>query len=286
MCVLRLAYRQPRHVICVSSQVGCPYQCEFCRSGHRAYFRNLEKDEILAQVRVGFELVPSMSLFDVTYMGVGEPLANVDQVVSSFQGLFDEFAFLDRVNISTIGPVAGLRRLMSLATSNEIEPYTHRVHLQISLHSPFDRERRNLFRQPLGSVKNLVANASELAQCLGDTVCFNYLLFENVNDTERHIDALVELLGERACYVKVSEYNAIAESQLIGSSGERAERFARALASRGLKVKVFRSAGTDVRAGCGQLVGFAEGSSRDDETHFVSPIRSAAHSETTSAERA
>ncbi len=139
-CILYLPDRDVSRIFCISSQAGCPFRCQFCGSGHRPFFRNLTAREIVEQIHLAKHVTKDSchTLFNVSYMGVGEPLSNFCEVSKSIAGLFNTYDHLRRVNVSTVGPRKGIDALAML-------PYKGRLHLQLSLHSPFDEERYRLF---------------------------------------------------------------------------------------------------------------------------------------------
>ncbi|MGD1018233.1 MAG: radical SAM protein [Verrucomicrobiia bacterium] len=252
-CVLSLDYRTPSRVICISSQAGCPYKCSFCASGYRDFIRNLQAGEIVEQVEAAEELVRSVHdyPFDVTYMGVGEPLANYSEVTASFRLLLDKFRNLHRINVSTIGPKGMIEKLSTL-------PLCGRLHLQLSLHSAFDDERSRLLRRQLPSVVDSVRALLAFGRAMEDDPCVNYLLFDGINDSREHALALASVLPREGCYIKVSTFCPITESTLVPAPERQRRAFVEELERAGLTVKTFRSRGQDVRAGCGQLLAETE----------------------------
>ena len=123
-----------------------------------------------------------------------------------------------------------------------------------SLHSPFDKERYSLLRKDLPSVNDSIQDLLEFGIQMSDMPCVNYLLFDGINDTSRHAEALCDLLPRERCYLKISSFNPILASQLRPSPRHVVESFTAVIRERGLLVKTFRSRGVDVRAGCGQFV--------------------------------
>jgi 23S rRNA (adenine2503-C2)-methyltransferase len=248
-CLLRLSQRQVKCVVCVSSQAGCPYHCNFCRSGHRDFLRNLTAEEIVTQVERSadhaFEL--RSQPFDVSFMGTGEPLANTGAVAAAIGILRRRFPNIDTFNISTLLPSALLSRLAQI-------PADDRVHLQLSLHSPFDQERRRLLQLQGCDIRESIKALRDFAIQRNDRVCLNYLLFAGINDTHEHAQEIIRLVPADFFYVKLSTYTPIQESRLAPSEASIRLTFRRQLVAAGIVVKTFDSAGTDIAAGCGQLV--------------------------------
>jgi 23S rRNA (adenine2503-C2)-methyltransferase len=200
------------------------------------------------QVESAAYLVPGVldRPFDITYMGIGEPLANLSEVSESFRLALEKYQNLHRLNVSTIGPKGMIENLSRL-------PLRGRLHLQLSLHSPFDEERTRLLCRQLPSVSDSVGSLLEFGRVMGDRPCVNYLLFDGINDSQHHAVALANLLPRKVSYVKVSTFCPIEQSALAPTPEARRQKFIAKLERAGLTVKQFTSRGQDVRAGCGQL---------------------------------
>lgn len=240
--------RSTANVICVSTQVGCTFQCGFCANGTRPFVRNLEPNEIVNQVELALSERPGYSqLFDVSYMGAGEPLANFESVMSSIRIIGDRFPGLNTCNISTVGPKNALSRFDTLASVGS-------VHLQWSLHNPFDRERVAMMGEGMAPVATMAEALGDYTDASGDEVCVNYLLLRGWNETERHCSALVSLLREMRAYVKLSSYSVPSSGNMDGADSDTVATFAGALAAEGIHVKHFKSSGVGIGAGCGQMI--------------------------------
>ena len=248
-CVLDLPYRTPRRVICISSQAGCPFRCTFCASGARPFLRLLTAAEIVDQVGLahGSASLPIGEPFDVTYMGVGEPLANFMNVTESFDALTSRWPEIVRLNVSTIGPRGQIARLARTASRG-------RLHLQWSLHAASDAERRRLLQWPVPTIRETLEEIALFASETGDVPCINFLLFAGVNDSDRHAAMLASAVRSIPCYVKLSTYNPVNGTGLLPSSCAQKCSFGELLAGAGIAVKYFESHGSDVKAGCGQMV--------------------------------
>jgi 23S rRNA (adenine2503-C2)-methyltransferase len=247
-CILNLPYRRTQLVICVSSQLGCPHKCRFCRSGYTRFNRNLNAEEIVNQVEKSLEIIGSAfgSNFDVTYMGIGDPLSNINEVLTSIKYLKIKYSHINKFNISSILP--------SLDKKIIYQELSGKIHLQFSLHSPFETERLFLFREKLPSVINSFDFIRMYVQLMKDKVCVNYLLFENFNDTINHAKELIKIADSKYVYFKLSQYNLIPGSSLKVSNEDSFKIFEGILKSAGFEVKIFKNKGTDISAGCGQFL--------------------------------
>ena len=248
-CILKLPYRTPNLVICVSSQVGCQFDCNFCRNGKRPFIRDLDPYEIIGQVELALNLIDTKDdvLFDVTYMGVGDPLMNTASAIESMNYLIKYYHNLNMINVSTVGSVDGL---MAMLKSDLIK----HMHLQLSLHTPFDSQRRKLISNTLPSIDDTIELAENVSAKSGKLFCVNYLLLKDQNDSQQHLLKLQEILKNRQCYVKISKYSVIKELPHLPSPQSTADKFYSTLKSNGFEIKCFQSYGQDIGAGCGQLV--------------------------------
>ena len=246
-----LLYLQ-RHgdIICVSSQVGCVQSCSFCASGLRPFIRNLTSDEIQEQVRLIIEDNPKFSncKFQITYMGSGEPLSNWDAVFSSIDCLRERYSNLEKVNISTIWPTDALKRFKALDWSK----YKDFLHFQFSLHFPNDKERNMYFRAKLPSILESIDSLEYISQLINDVYRINYIPFDGLNDSDLHIKELAEVMEHTEnAVLKVSEMCTIQGCTLMPS--RIFDVFVEKIKLLPYPNEVFKSDGTDIHAGCGQL---------------------------------
>jgi 23S rRNA (adenine2503-C2)-methyltransferase len=232
---------------CISSQAGCHLRCGFCATGLGGLIRNLDPKEIVAQVSSGLEDLghPEQSrAINVSFMGMGEPLLNLDAVLASVEQMraeLGEFQF----TVSTVGIVPKIEELA------ERDP---RVFLQLSLHAPNDELRTKLL--PINSKYNIaqiLAAGQAHAKKVERYFVVNYVLFGGVNDSDECANQLVALLKGFDCYLKISRYNPVEGFDLVPSSEERSAEFAALCEKGGLNVLEFQSKGVGVAAGCGQL---------------------------------
>lgn len=230
--------------LCVSTQVGCKMNCRFCMTGKQGFTANLTAHEILNQIQ---SLPERDSLTNIVFMGMGEPLDNVDEVFKVLEILTSEYGYgmsPKRITVSTIGVERGLRRFIE--ESN--------CHLAVSLHSPYHEERLSIMpvekAYPIGDVIDLIRAYDFSHQ---RRVSFEYIMFGDLNDSLRHADELLKLLKGIPCRVNLIRYHAIPNVPLQSSSEEKMNRFRDYLNSKGLICTIRASRGEDIFAACGML---------------------------------
>ena len=239
-----------RHTLCISSQAGCAVGCPFCATGELGFGRDLETAEILDQVRHAARRLATRKahLTNVVFMGMGEPLLNLDRVLEAVAALSDPQRFglgARHVVVSTSGVVPGIRRL------TEINP---QFTLAISLHAARDPLRDVLV--PLNRrwpVAEVVAAARAHARVTGRRVSYEYVMISGVNDTDVDADALSGLLHGDLAHVNLIPMNRVAHTPWQASSPQRVTQFAARLREGGIGATVRRNRGQDAGAACGQL---------------------------------
>jgi 23S rRNA (adenine2503-C2)-methyltransferase len=239
-----------RHTLCISSQVGCAVGCPFCATGELGFGRDLEAAEMCDQVREAARRLGASGarLTNVVFMGMGEPLLNLDRVLQAIEALTDPRRLglsVRRITVSTSGVVPGIRRLTAAGA---------RFTLAVSLHSARDPLRDVLVpinrRWPVADV---VAAAGEHARATGRRVSYEVTLIEGINDTQADARALAALLGGERAHVNLIPMNPVAHTPWRASTTASVERFARHLRGAGIAVSIRRNRGLDVGAACGQL---------------------------------
>ena len=245
-----MAFHRERHTLCISSQAGCAVGCPFCATGELGFGRDLETAEILDQVRHAARrlAVDNRHLTNVVFMGMGEPLLNLDRVLEAVAALADARRFglgARHVVVSTSGVVPGIRRLTQLGPQ-----FT----LAISLHAARDPLRDVLV--PLNRrwpVAEVVAAARDHARVTGRRVSYEYVMISGVNDTDADADALSRLLRGDLAHVNLIPMNPVAHTPWQASSPERVAEFAAHVRHGGVGVTVRANRGQDAGAACGQL---------------------------------
>ena len=233
-----------RRTLCVSTQVGCRMGCLFCMTGRQGLQGHLSAGAILAQVR---GIPESESLTNVVYMGMGEPLDNLENVLKSLEILTADWGFgfsNQRVTLSSVGLLPALEEFFRRS----------KVRFALSLHSPFEEERRSLMPVQNAHALTDVLDFLKKAQA-GDArrVTVEYILFEGVNDSPRHRRELARILQGLKARVNLIHFHPIPGSSLRGSSDKVMEEFREALVEKGLLASIRRSRGEDIQAACGLL---------------------------------
>ncbi len=239
-----------RHTLCISSQAGCAVGCPFCATGELGFGRDLETAEIVDQVRHAARRLAGTGshLTNIVFMGMGEPLLNLDRVLEAVEILSDPRHFglgARHVVVSTSGVVPGIRRLTALGPQ-----FT----LAISLHAARDPLRDVLV--PLNRrwpVAEVVAAAREHARVTGRRVSYEYVMISGVNDTEIDADALAWLLRDDLAHVNLIPMNPVAHTPWQASTPERVAEFAARVRRGGVGVTIRANRGQDAGAACGQL---------------------------------
>ncbi|MFA4980987.1 MAG: 23S rRNA (adenine(2503)-C(2))-methyltransferase RlmN [Candidatus Omnitrophota bacterium] len=236
-----------RATACLSSQVGCKYGCSFCASAGLGFIRNLAQSEILDEVIFLREKNPDPPITNLVFMGIGEPMDNFDNVMSSIRVFNDKVAFnigARRMTISTCGIIPGIERLKGEGLQ---------VELSVSLHSADDSVRSKLVpvnkKYPL---KDLMRACVDYIEKTGRVITFEYVLIKDVNSSAQDALSLAKLLKGVKCKVNTISHNRTAAG--IGQpSGREAKDFVNILKQNGINATHRKSRGEDIDAGCGQL---------------------------------
>ena len=244
-----------RGTLCVSSQVGCAHDCTFCATGKQGFNRNLTASEIVGQLwwanrAMGRDPKGERIVSNVVMMGMGEPLANFDNVTNAMDIMLDDHAYglsRRRVTLSTSGVVPNLRRLKQRCP----------VALAVSLHAPNDALRDVLVpinqKYPLAELLATIQDYLEAAP--RDFVTFEYVMLDGVNDSVQHAHELVKLVAGIACKFNLIPWNPFPGAPYARSSNNAIHRFRDVLQQAGLIVTVRKTRGDDIDAACGQLAG-------------------------------
>ena len=233
-----------RATLCVSSQVGCKMNCLFCMTGKQGFSANLTANQILNQIQ---SLPERESLTNLVFMGMGEPLDNVNELFKVLEILTAPWGYgwsPKRITVSTVGAMKGLRRFLE-----ESE-----CHLAFSLHSPYPEERLSLMPVekafPAQEVIDLIRHYDFTHQ---RRVSFEYIVFKGLNDDLKHADALARLLRQIPCRVNLIRFHAIPNVPLQTSDMARMEAFRDRLNEKGVACTIRASRGEDIFAACGML---------------------------------
>ena len=238
-----------RRTACISTQVGCGMGCVFCASGLKGLERNLTKGEIVEQVLRLRSLLPSEErLSNVVVMGMGESLANLDNLVAALDWICSPEGLglsQRRVTISTVGLPEKMRKLAELG---------RQYHLAVSLHAPTEALRNDLVpvNEKVG-LSAVIEAADAYFQTSGRQVTFEYVLLRGVNDRPEDSKALGKLLEARKAHVNLIPYNPVPGLSFERPRPETIDRFVRDLESRRVSVSVRKTKGRAIDAACGQL---------------------------------
>lgn len=235
---------EDRATLCVSSQVGCKMNCLFCMTGKQGFSANLTANQILNQIQ---SLPENGSLTNIVFMGMGEPLDNVDELFKVLEILTASYGYAwspKRITVSTIGVMKGLRRFLE-----ESE-----CHLAVSLHSPYPAERLSLMPvEKAFPVREVIGLLKEYDFSHQRRVSFEYIVFKNLNDSLKHAEALACLLQGIPCRVNLIRFHAIPDVLLETSDLSRMEAFRDLLNAKGVVCTIRASRGEDIFAACGML---------------------------------
>jgi len=240
-----MRYRDGRRSVCVSSQSGCPLTCTFCATGQMRFGRNLSAWEILDQALHFRRIEP---IDHLVFMGMGEPMMNVDAVIGAARRLPDLGVTHRRTTVSTVGWLPGLRRFV-----DEVE---EPIRLALSLHAPTDALRSELMpvndRYPLDDV---LAECRRYFELRGRKVFVEYVMLAGVNDAPEHAAELAALLDRKVFKVNLIPYNPT--GMYDGSSRDAIAEFKAVLDAARLPSTVRLTRGRDIAAACGQLAATA-----------------------------
>jgi 23S rRNA (adenine2503-C2)-methyltransferase len=233
-----------RSTICVSTQAGCKMGCLFCMTGKQGFQGNLSANEILNQ----FRSIPEFTkLTNMVFMGMGEPLDNISEVLKSLDILTNSWGYgwsPTRITVSTVGLISGIKEFLEKSRCN----------LAISLHSPFDHERRklmpiqqtNTIHEVLDIIRNFDFNSQR-------KVSFEYILFKGLNDTPRHIKELVRILNGIKCRINLIRFHPIPGSEFQSPDNATIINFKESLNDKGILTTIRASRGLEIQAACGLL---------------------------------
>lgn len=233
-----------RHTLCVSTQSGCMRHCKFCMTGLQGLHGNCTAGDILNQI---YAIPESSKLTNLVFMGMGEPLDNLENVLRAIEILTSEYGRAwspKRITVSTVGVIPSMLRFLNEANA----------HLALSVHNPFSDERKKMMpverQYPIVDVVNEIKKAD-----LGRQRKFSveYIMFDGLNDTDRHVDGLAKLLNGLRCRINLIRYHTVPGNDYHCSPLDHVEEFKEKLVKKGFRVTVRRSRGEDISAACGML---------------------------------
>ncbi|MBE0538154.1 MAG: 23S rRNA (adenine(2503)-C(2))-methyltransferase RlmN [Ignavibacterium sp.] len=255
-----------RTTLCISTQVGCPLDCQFCATGLMGYKRNLSSGEILDQFLMASVEYGKNKISNIVYMGMGEPLLNYTNTLKTLQ-IFAEQKTKDislrRLTVSTAGIAP---KIIELADSGL------KVKLALSLHSMFDETRNKIM--PINKKYSLAENLEAVRYYAKQTdtrITFEYVMLKDINDRTDDLNALIKLCKSLPCKINVIPFNSISHMAPTGLAHElqpsqkfRVDEFVKTLRDNDIVVMVRYTQGDDIAAACGQLAYKFEKNSKVD----------------------
>ncbi len=233
-----------RNTLCVSSQVGCKMGCLFCATGRQGFQAQLSAGQIINQLR---SLPERDSITNIVFMGMGEPFDNIEEVMKSLEILTAAYGFelsTRKVTVSTIGIVPAMELFLRESKCN----------LAVSMHSPFDDERKRLMPiQHVYPIKDVIDTIAKHDLGKYRRVSVEYIVFGELNDTPKHVKELARLLNKLRCRINLIRFHPVPNVPLPPTNEERLAEFQRALNDKGIITTIRASRGLDIDAACGLL---------------------------------
>ena len=240
---------EERITVCVSTQVGCKFGCVFCASGKIGFIRNLDVSEILGQI-LFIKFKENVRISNIVFMGMGEPFDNYDSVLKAIK-IINEKNGLNigarKITVSTAGIVPCIKKFSD---------FGKQVRLSISLHAPDDRTRSLLM--PINnkySVSELLNACKYYISHTGRRITFEYILIEDVNDTEKHLFQLIKIVKGLDADINVIPFSPVEGINFRCPDMEKISWFVAELKRHSIRATVRYSRGKDIKAACGQLAG-------------------------------
>ena len=235
---------EDRKTVCVSSQVGCKMGCLFCMTAKQGFQGQLTAGEIVNQIR---NIPEWHEVSNIVYMGMGEPFDNLEQVLKSLEILTSEWGFAmspRRITVSTIGIIPGMLTFLNQSDA----------HLAVSLHTPFDDERKKLMPvQVAYPIADVVKEIKSWDFGRQRRVSFEYIVFKGLNDSPKHVTELVRLLNGIKCRINLIRFHPIPGTPLEGTDEQTLQLFKNKLNDKDILTTVRASRGQDIYAACGLL---------------------------------
>ena len=251
-----------RKTLCVSSQAGCRMGCRFCMTGRQGFHGNLDAAQILSQF---FFIAEAEELTNAVFMGMGEPLDNLDNVLRAIEVLTSDWGCgwsPKRITLSSIGinTLVG-KNSQGAEKRSPLERFLEesRAHLAISLHNPFHAERLAIMPSeaafPLDETLKIIRKYDFTGQ---RRVSFEYIMFKGLNDSPRHAKAMASMLKGLECRVNLIRFHDIKDTEFVSSPMKTITDFQAILEQAGITATLRASRGQDIEAACGMLSGKAK----------------------------
>ncbi len=234
-----------RATLCVSTQAGCKMGCRFCMTGTLGFHGHLSAADILNQI---FSIPNADKLTNIVYMGEGEPMDNLDQVLRSLEIMTSAWGCAwspKRITVSSVGINKGLKRFLEESD----------CHLAISLHNPFSIERQEIMPiEKANHLSDVITLLKQYDWSHQRRVSFEYICWGGVNDTPKHANELLRLLKGLDCRINLIRFHAGVDKNFTSSNEQQMEWLREYLTEHGITTTIRRSRGEDILAACGMLV--------------------------------
>ncbi len=261
-----------RGTLCISSQVGCILNCDFCSTGKQGFSRNLTSAEIIAQLWIAVRAlsqkqgVHDRAITNVVMMGMGEPMLNFENVLPALNLMRDDLAYglsKYRVTVSTAGVIPGMQALSDMSD----------VALAVSLHAPNNELRNKLVplnkKYPLEELMHMCKNYFKDSK---RSIVMEYVMLDGVNDKVEHAKQLIKLLQNISVKINLIPFNPFPHTTYQRSTDANIDTFQRILTRAGYFTTVRRTRGDDIDAACGQLVGQVQDRTRRQERYLKARV--------------
>lgn len=236
---------EDRATLCVSTQAGCKMGCKFCMTGTLGFHGHLSAADILNQI---FSIPDADKLTNIVYMGEGEPMDNLDNVLRSLEVMTSKWGCAwspKRITVSSVGINKGLKRFIEECD----------CHLAISLHNPFAIERQEVMPiEKMNHLSDVITLLKQYDWSHQRRVSFEYICWGGVNDTPKHANELLRLLNGIECRINLIRFHAGVDKSFTNSDEKQMEWLRDYLTARGITTTIRRSRGEDILAACGMLV--------------------------------
>jgi len=233
-----------RATLCLSSQVGCKMGCLFCMTGQQGFQGQLSAGDIINQ----FTSLPEKEkISNIVYMGMGEPFDNLENVLKSLDILTSPWGYgmsPRRITVSTIGIIPAMKEFLDRSGA----------HLAVSLHSPFEEDRKRLMPvESVYSLRDVIQTVRAFDWGRQRRISFEYIMFRGINDTDRHVSGIIKLLNGIRCRVNLIRFHSIPDCTLQSSEESVIIEFRDKLSAKGVVTTIRASRGEDILAACGLL---------------------------------
>jgi len=241
---------EKKNTLCISSQVGCARNCQFCATAKMGLIRQLTPEEILGQVLIAQKQFPDQRITNIVLMGMGEPLDNYDNVVHFIRLMQSEKAFSfspRRMTLSTCGVVPGINKLADSGI---------KIKLAVSLNSAINVKRNELMPiNQLYSLEELKKSVLDFRKKTTFRITFEYIMIKNFNMSHEDVKALIKFAGDISCKINLIKWNHVPGLSWLSPDEKDIAQFIEQLSCISAAITLRQSRGEDIAAACGQLAG-------------------------------